>query len=80
MVKSAVDNNLMIKSVSYHTDRGQVNSNLDYLMAEDNLSIHVKLVSNGLVNEKPYPEEYELRLYRNNETIANTTGYVGEHG
>ena len=76
---SAVENNLMIKSVSYHTDRGQVNSDLDYLMAEDNLSIHVKAgFENGLENEKPYPGEYELRLYRNNETIANTTGYDGE--
>ena len=75
---SAVENNLMIKSVLYQTDRGQVNTDLDYLMADDNLSIHVKTgFENGLVNEKPYPGEYELRLNRNNETIANTTGYEG---
>ena len=78
---SAVENNLMIKSVLYQTDRGQVNTDLDYLMADDNLSIHVKTgFENGLVNEKPYPGEYELRLNRNNETIANTTGYEGTEG
>ena len=77
---SAVNNNLMIKSVSFHTDYGQLNSNTEYLMPEDNLSIHVSTgFENGLAHEKPFPGEYELKLYRNNETIANTTDYDGEH-
>lgn len=75
---SAVNNNLMIKSMSYFTDRGHVSPDLDYLMTEDNLSIHIRTgFENGMAHEKPYPGEFELRLTRNNETIANTTHYEG---
>lgn len=77
---SAIQNDIQIQSMSIFTDRGEVSPNLKYLMAEDELSIHVKAgFENGQSSEKPYPGEYELRLSQNDELIANTTGYLGSH-
>ncbi len=76
----AIDNDLEIQSMVITTDKGVVGSDLDYLMAEDNISIHVDIgFEEGGDYEKPYPGEYELRLTENGQTIANTTQYNGSY-
>ena len=58
---SAVDNDLMIKSLSFHNDRGQVKSNYEHLMADDNLSVYVNIgFEDGMAHEKPFPGNTNL--------------------
>lgn len=75
---SAIDNDITIQSMEMYTDRGILSSQSTYLMAEENLSIHVDIgFENGADDEKPFPGEYEVTLTKNGELIANTTGYEG---
>ncbi|MAS57017.1 MAG: hypothetical protein CMA37_00195 [Euryarchaeota archaeon] len=76
---SAIDNDLMIQSMSMSTDRGLLAPSSNYLMAEENLTIHVDVgFENGDTDEKPFHGEFELQLTKNDEVIANTTGYDGD--
>ena len=76
---SAIDNDVMIQSMSMYTDRGLLTPSSNYLMAEDNLTIHVDIgFENGAADEKPFDNEFELQLTKNGELIANTTGYDGD--
>ena len=75
----AVDNDLKIQSLTFATDRGPIHAGNHYLMAEENLSIHVRTgFEKGMQMEKPYPGEFELRLTKDGELLANTTHYDGE--
>ena len=74
----AIDNDMILESMNVYTDRGMVSPSLNYLMAEDNLTIKVDVgFENSDADEKPFPGEYELTLTRNGELLANTTGYEG---
>ena len=75
---AAIDNDLEIKSMKMYSDLGEISPQLNYLMTEDNLSIHVEVgFEHGNEGEKPYPGEYELRLNLDGELLANTTEYSG---
>ena len=76
---SAVDNDLKIESMLMYTDRGLIAPESNYLMAQDNLTIHVNVgFENGEENEKPFSGEFMLQLTENGEEIANTTEYDGD--
>ena len=69
---------MILESMNVYTDRGMISPSLNYLMAEDNLTIKVDVgFENSDADEKPFPGEYELTLTRNGELLANTTGYEG---
>ena len=64
----AIDNDMILESMNVYTDRGMVSPSLNYLMAEDNLTIKVDVgFENSDADEKPFPGEYELTLTRNGE-------------
>lgn len=76
----AIDNDMEIESMSIFTDRGLVPSDSTYLMAEDNLTFNIDIgFEDGDDDSKPYPGEFELQLFRNDELIANTTDYNGDY-
>ena len=55
-----------------------LSSESSYVMAEENLSIHVDIgFENGADDEKPFPGEYEVTLTKNGELISKTTAYEG---
>ena len=77
---NAIDNDLRIESMSIFTDRGLVSEDSKYLMAEDNLTFNVDIgFENGAHDEKPFSGEFELKLTRNGEVIANTTDFEGDY-
>ena len=75
----AIDNDMRIESMSIYTDRGIIPSDSLYLKAEDNITFNIDIgFENGDIDEKPFPNEYEIQLTRNGEQIANTTHYEGD--
>ncbi len=77
-INSAIDNDMLIESMSVYSDRGMVPSSLNYLMAEDNLAFEIDVgFEDGDSDDKPFPGEFLLEFTRNGEVIANTTGYNG---
>ena len=75
---AAIDNDMILESMKIYSDRGMISPSLNYLMAEDNLTITVDVgFENSDADEKPFPGEYELTLTRNGELLANTTEYDG---
>lgn len=76
----AIDNDMQIESMSIYTDRGLISSATKYLKAEDNMTFNIDVgFENGDSDEKPFPGEFNLSLYRNGELIANTTEYEGDY-
>ena len=76
----AIDNDLRIESMKMYTDRGLVTSDATYLMADDNLAFNIDVgFENGDLDEKPFPGEFELSLFRDTQIIASTTGYEGDN-
>ncbi|MBT5184488.1 MAG: hypothetical protein HOM47_04885 [Euryarchaeota archaeon] len=76
----AIDNDVQIESMSIYTDRGLISSATKYLKAEDNMTFNIDVgFENGDADEKPFPGEFNLSLYRNGELIANTTEYEGDY-
>jgi hypothetical protein len=76
----AIDNDIQIESMSIFTDRGIIPTAIEYLKAEDNMTFNIDIgFENGDADDKPFPGEYELSLYRNGELIANTSDYEGDY-
>ncbi|MDP6870405.1 MAG: hypothetical protein QGI21_06520 [Candidatus Poseidoniaceae archaeon] len=75
----AIENDIKINTFDIITDTGLVSEDTTYLRAAENLTFIVDVgFEYGAQDEKPYPGEFILELKRNEETIANTTGFEGD--
>ena len=76
----AIDNDMLIQSVQWFDDDGNIPVSNQYLKAEENLSLLVDIgFENGEPDEAPFNDEFELSLYRDDVLIANTTKLSGQY-